>query len=248
MVCLVFDRIQVYDYLSLFSSTNRFRQDSLRPELRIAVLPPGQPLNIEISPFAWGGGNRRQEKTVQYSGDAAGEIRQTHEYRAGDSCRHIHWKQSARTDSIWIKEYEKEINSCVDLVLEIDAFWWFDPKGMDAFYRLLYAVILGLLEKEYRVKVHWYDGHPERLMETEIQEEGQCQNMFLQLFQADFSRMHFSKLPDREEKRLRDICSFSNDHYFKLDAGLGWYLNETLIYRFSRDDLEQEITKEVFIF
>lgn len=247
MICLEFDRIKVYDYLALFSGKSMLKQDMRQQKMRIAVLPPRKPLCIEISSFEWDSRNEGHEKTVQCSGDAAGEVWQTHEYQAGDSCRHIHWKQSARTDMIWIKDYEKEINSCVDLLLEINVLQWFEPKSIDAFYRLLYSVILGLLEKAYRVKVHWYDGHLECPAQIEILDEGQCQDMFLHLFQTDFSMMNFSKLPSENKKTLEEICSFTNENYFKLDTGLGWYLNETLIYRFSHENLEQEITKKVFV-
>lgn len=67
-------------------------------------------------------------------------------------------------DKIWIKEYEKEIDSCIDILLETDTGDLADPKEMDAFYRLLHSIILGLLEMAQSVKVYWYTRYQNQLM------------------------------------------------------------------------------------
>lgn len=232
---LKIDRIRVYDYLSLFFGTN-----VLFKEMKIAILPPEQPLLIEESSHEWGSKDEGQDMITLGSGDATGEIRQIREYQAEDSYRHIHWNQTAKTDMIWIKEYEKETHSCVDFLLEIDAVQWEKTKEMDAFYRLLYSIILGLLQKEYRVKVSWYDGN-KRLAEMEILEKMQCQELFLCLYQ-----INYSNLPDITAKALLEAYSLSHEYYFKLDTELRWCLNENLVYQFSMENLEQEITKKIF--
>lgn len=47
------------------------------------------------------------------------EVRQIREYRDGDSVRHIHWNQTARRDSLWVKEYEEETKGRAVLFLDL---------------------------------------------------------------------------------------------------------------------------------
>lgn len=236
LVCLKFHRIRVYDYLALFS-----RGSALRQEMRISILPPEKPLLVDMSASWWGSGDMGQDKTNRCNGDATDEVRQIREYRAGDSYRHIHWNQSAKTDRIWIKEYEKEANPCVDFLLEIQEAQWKKPKDMDAFYRLLCSIILGLLQKAGRVKVYWYDGHPDRLMEMDVPDGRQCRDLLLRLYQMDLPGQ-----ADTAAEKLLESYPLSHDRYFKLDSELYWYLNTSLIYHFSGENLEQEMADKVF--
>ena len=235
-VCLTFDRIQIYDYLTLFSSNN-----VLSEEIKIAILPEERPMYIDLSSFAWNSENVRQENTVRCIGDAHHEMRQIREYQTGDSYRHIHWNHSAKTDKIWIKEYEKEIDSCIGILLENDVGNLADPKKMDAFYRLLHSVILGLLGMAQSVKVYWYAGYQNQLTETEIRDAAWCHELFLRLYQ-----INFFDIPVQEAKVLFEEYAFTHDNYFKLDTELCWYWNETRIYQFSVENLEQEIAQKRF--
>lgn len=232
VVCLKIDRIRVYDYLALFSGTNVLLQ-----EMKMAILPPRRPLLIEVFSDEWGGKDEGQEKVTLSNGDAAGEIRQIREYQAGDSYRHIHWNQSAKTDMIWIKEYEKEEDFCVGFLLEIDESQWKKTKDMDAFYRLLYSIILGMMQKEFRVRAYWYNGHRQPA-EMDILDEMQCQELLLCLYQIDYSNLH-----DITAKVMPEEYSLSHEHFFKLDTGLRWCLDNKLIYQFSIENLEQEMKK-----
>lgn len=235
IVCLELDCLWVYDYLGLFSGRKEVEQ-----EMKLVVLPSGNPLKIDFGSFHE---EKRvdAEKTVGQCGDAYSEIRQLREYRMGDSCRHIHWNQSARMDGIWIREYEKEIDSGADLLLEIAVEDWMESGKMDAFYRLLYSMLQGLLQNVYSVKVYWYDGNPKQLAQMEILNERQCQELFFDLYQIDFSKFTENTVNGQlEAYRLLHADSF------KLDSQLRWYRGKALIYQFSMENLEQEIAETVF--
>lgn len=45
---------------------------------------------------------------IALAGSGSQEIRQIRDYQPGDSYRTIHWKQSARTDTLMAREYARE--------------------------------------------------------------------------------------------------------------------------------------------
>lgn len=233
---LKFDRIRIYDYLALFFGTRKVFE-----EMKIAVLPTRQALHIELPAYECDGNSPGQEKRGGRARDVHDEVRQIHEYREGDFYRHIHWNLSARTDKIWIKEYEKEADSCVILLLEIDLLHWMNPKDMDAFYRLLNSVTLGLLQKMETVRVRWYDGHQAQLAGKDVVDDSTCRDMLLELYKLDFM-----KLDSRQAKAMLETYALACDSYFKLDSELCWYLNQSRIHQFSGDSLEQEIREKIF--
>lgn len=256
MICLRLEQLRVYDYLGMF-----FGRISLAEEMTVSLLPSGPPLKIEwASPIfqeasfgteggGWpvGGGNSlsdeaRLPRRDMHYGVPSGyeEIRQIRMYQEGDSYRHIHWNQSARTDRIWIKEYEKEAGRSMTLLLDMDPVHWKNPKDMDAFYRLLHALVLGLIQKADAVSVCWYDKGKGHFDTMEIWNEAQCRDMLLQIYRLDLSKGDGCLEKQLSAYTWADDC-------LKLDTKLIWSRNEKVIHRFSAEGLEQEIEKQVFV-
>lgn len=231
------DRFRVYDYLSLFYGTSRISE-----ELKIVVFPSEKPLSIEFSAVEW-----QDEKGI-WGNETAGEeyshdeIRQLREYGTGDFYRHIHWKQSARTDKIWIKEYEKEGEARGCLLLEIHTGHWADLEIMDRFYRLLHALLLGLTGQMDLVNVCWYEGHGAELSQVDVGDDRQCKDLFFRLYQTDFAGMDF----DMARTCLKAF-EMRNNSCFRLDSSLCWYRGGQRIHQFSGDNLENEIADRVFV-
>lgn len=229
------DRLRAFDYLTLFSSRKR-----LKEEMKIAVFPREQALRIAFNSTDWEDDRSLEEQTFSRSGDSLHEIRQIREYRIGDSNRHIHWNQSAKTDQMWIKEYEKELDFQADVLL--------DPTGFSrksagkvqewsAFYKLLSALILGLLQEAAAVRVHWCPKGGSDYISTEISGAEQCRNMLLQLYQTGFAQGGHTAFAQ---------SALSGSYCFRLTAGLTLYAENTLLYQFSAKDLEQELQEKSF--
>lgn len=235
MLYLETNRILVYDYLGLFPGKIPFSHT-----VTATVLPPPQILTIEFLSPEWSGITSGQERPFSCSADDPHEIRRLREYRAGDSCRHIHWNQSARTDKLWIKEFEKERDVSISLLLDISGSQWQNPKYMDAFYRLLYAMTLGMLRKIPVVKIYWYTGQQSRPTERIVTDESQCQDILLALYRLDFMETAGSSLS------APAIPEEIGSRCFQLDTNLAWRLENHLIYQFSAENLSQEITDQVF--
>lgn len=78
------------------------------------------------------------------------EVRQIREYRDGDSVRHIYWNQTARRDSLWVKEYEEETKGRAVLFLDLKDGKDKTESALDAFYTLAQALIQGLMRNGFR--------------------------------------------------------------------------------------------------
>lgn len=132
---------QVYDYLSLFRA--RMKDDQ---ETEISVLPSCQPLLLKFSSLdSWENRGYGEEFSVLQGN--SGEVRQLREYGPGDLVRRIHWKQSARTDKILVKEFQRE----EDLFREIKS----EEEATGGVVILGLGLVLAGFLIEYILHAHW---------------------------------------------------------------------------------------------
>ena len=211
------DRIRVYDYLGLFSASK-----AVDMAMEVAVFPSEQSLKL-IMPEAAYGAEGLSEYTVNRPGESNDEIRQIREYQVGDPHRRIHWNQSARTDKLWIKEYERDTDTRAEVLVTADEKMSAERMGL--FYKLLSAVVLGLLENVAAVNVSWYDGRKRSYVSAEVTDSGQCRDMLLMLYRAELTRSE-GDLPT---------------HFLRVAAGLELYREDSLLYRFSGAALDREL-------
>ena len=215
------DRIKVSDPLGLFSAGKR-----LDMTMDVAVFPAEQALKIVMPESAYGA-EGLSEYTVNRPGEANDEIRQIREYRTGDSNRRIHWNQSARTDKLWIKEYERETDTRAELLAT--AGEGMTAERLSLFYKLLSAVVLGLLENIAAVNVSWYDGEKRAFVSAEVTDGDSCRDMLLMLYRAKPG-------------------GFSEDmpgHFIRVDAGLELYRENDFLCRFSAENLDRELQEKI---
>lgn len=228
---LKMDDLYAYDYLSLFSVRRKVNE-----EIEVAVFPKERGLHIELPSFSYRENNRSQGLVAGQGVDAHSEIRQLREYRREDSNRYIHWNQSARTGLLVVKEYEKEQDFATELLLGVAGLGEARESETDAFYELVSALVLGLLKRAAAVRVHWYDGHRKCLADTGVVSEGQCRDMLLKLYRIDGQ-----EAADAQEKAELERRFMAQGSAFRLGADLCWYWNETLIFRFSKEKIEEQI-------
>ena len=229
------DRLRAYDYLSLFSSKKK-----LKEEMWIAVFPREQTLHIEIPMSWWDESRSSGDQTVSRPGDAYNEIRQIREYRTGDSNRYIHWNQSAKMDQLWIKEYEKETDSQINVLADIKDISNMSLSNVSAFYKLLSALVLGLLKEVAAVRVYWYHSGKSCFVSRNVTNNDQCRDMLFALYQAAFEQE-----VDQTRETTEENLSF-DQHFIKLTLSLDLFEGNTLLYQFSSERLLQEI-QEAFI-
>lgn len=223
------EKVRVYDYLSLFSGRKH-----LKDQMEVLVFPQRCVMKIHME-----AGLPENEVSVDRNSFAAGndygEIRQIREYRPGDSVRHIHWNQTARSGQLWVKEYQEESGSRMHLFLDLREAPECSPAEMDAFYTALYALLSGLLECMAAVHVFWNEA--EGMSEAEIRDDAGCRELFARLYDCVGRGISGnSSQPGAEPENT-----------MRLTVGLSLYAGNRLIRRFSRENLQEELAQEVFI-
>lgn len=215
------DRIRVYDYLGLFSATA-----ALDSGTDVAVFPREQALQIMMPDSAYGS-EGLSEYTVNRPGESNDEIRQIREYRTGDSHRRIHWNQSARTDKLWIKEYERETDTRAELL--ITAYQGMTAERMGMFYKLLAAVVLGLLANVAAVNVKWYDSEKRAFVSAEVSDPDGCREMLLMLYRT----------------KLTGFAEELPEYFMRVTTELELYGENELLCRFSSENLDRELQEKI---
>ena len=229
------DRLRVYDYLSLFSSAKKTKED-----MNVAVFPGEMALRVTLAKYGWDRNNTQEEQSVSRPGDSYNEIRQIREYRVGDPGRHIHRNLSAKTDRLWVKEYERDTDLQADLLLDLTGLSEASTPQKSAFYQLLSALVLGLLQEMTAVRVHWNTADGEKRVHTSIATEEQCRELLLSLYRAELSQ-------DEEPAEASEPAESFGESVFKLTAELSLFAGDTLLHRFTAETLEQEIREKVFL-
>lgn len=213
------------DHISLFRFKKPWNVETVLP-----VFPPAGELNIVFSSLEGHDRIPRTGPVKEALGENIHEIRQLREYRIGDQIRRIHWNLSARTGGLWLKDPEGDEPLTMALYLAGgDSVLSLSEKSR--FFRLFYALALGLLGQSAGLEVSWRDWEGHTICERAADQEG-VRRLLLLLYRTGLS----AKAPAPEERRGS----------FVLDTEMRWYWEETLIYRFSPNALEKEIQEKIF--
>ncbi|MBE5895658.1 MAG: DUF58 domain-containing protein [Lachnospiraceae bacterium] len=102
MVQIEFDTLFVTDYLHLYT----FRIP-LKKSFRIPVLVPSVPYTAPIL-FSKVENEGEEDSVTSHLGLPSGEIKEIREYHPGDKLQNIHWKMSAKTDDLLVKEFDRQ--------------------------------------------------------------------------------------------------------------------------------------------
>lgn len=240
-------QVRVYDYLALFSIGRRGKR-----RMTLAVLPAARPLRIVRVRERGAGRTDSGELPALSAAEASPETRELREYQPGDAARSIHWKQSARTGTLWSREYEGEADRLFSLALDFSGGEAFPAERWDAFYEVLSALLLGLLEHAAAVRVQWRDG--DQALFRDVRGEADRLDLFPRLYRRA------APLPGAGAKAGRvsglgvpadssaDSPAFSGADFtdFTLDAALCWRRGSELLYRFSPDQFSIEQEQGIF--
>ncbi|MCQ2522596.1 MAG: DUF58 domain-containing protein [Lachnospiraceae bacterium] len=78
---------------------------TLKKHFECTVLPPQDNISFPVPAPA----KRESEEDILYvpEGEQTGDIKELREYRPGDKLKDVHWKMSAKADTLMVKEFEK---------------------------------------------------------------------------------------------------------------------------------------------
>ncbi len=209
-------RIKGGDHFNLFRISRKISADT-----DIVVLPAEKALNIykESNIYL----NDISDNTHSAQGDSQ-EIYQIRPYRSGDSFKNIHWNISARTDELYYKEFTDTGRETIKLYVDMKDMDREDLKRTDAFYELCSAVILGLLENMGNIDVYWTDN--DAVKNITLTQRAQLRSLLTELY---YSKASTSR-------------PYGSEDRFVFNKALELYFGNKLIYRFSEDNYEEEIT------
>lgn len=141
-------KIWIFDWLGLFHR----KSTKERTTIPIVILPDPYPIFLETDLGSQGAQDLNIETKSGEVGDPSFEVKNIREYQEQDPLHHIHWKLSSKTDTIWVKDYEKEQARS----LLIQACFTPQDEIKDArFYQKVYSILLGFLLQKQSVILWW---------------------------------------------------------------------------------------------
>ena len=213
-------QIVVYDYLLLWSGKKKMRE-----ERTVVVFPEETMLDLHKIYEETENSIEEWQRNIIPDYQTQEEIRQIREYQEGDQLSFVHWKLSARTDSLCVKEYEDKKNSCITLFLNFTDFSEKSAREQDAFYSVLAAFLLAFLHRGITTSVHWEN--EDQVVRMEVSSKEQYLDLLYQLYREDFPKKEKIYAPKNEG--------------FCLDDRRRLYYQKKMINKFDMVNLEKEL-------
>ena len=154
------------------------RQESL------SVMPVIQPMELDIDKRDWEILLDSDEYDTTRGGEDPSEVFQIRSYRRGDRMQSIHWKMTARSEDLMVKEFSRPLYCAVVMFLDMRAAQngsGFD--NADEYLERVLAVSSGLMEAECRHMVVWYDRKENQICRMQIETQEHLYGLIEQLFQ-----------------------------------------------------------------
>ncbi|MCI9540669.1 MAG: DUF58 domain-containing protein [Lachnospiraceae bacterium] len=221
----------IYDYFSFFAAKKKIKK-----EMKIAVFPKEQILHLEMPMPEYKGINQAEVDSLWKSGTNHQEIRQIREYQLGDPIRMVHWNLSARTDQLWLKEYEVEQDNCFYIFLDMSISKNIGIKERDIFYKAFSALAFGLFYYAAYIVVYWNEREYQSLQSIQIEGKEGIRNLLLHLYQIDNLEKELSA-----EKKKEEMFLIEKGSLFKLNLKRELYYQNRFLFRFSKKKFEKEI-------
>jgi uncharacterized protein (DUF58 family) len=108
-----------------FGFLRKFSGTDLRREI------PVWPAPVEYRRFAGGSARRPEGEMRQARAGNEGEMIALRQYESGDSHRLIHWKQSARSRELLIRQFSSQSSDACSMWLRTDAAVWTRPEQFE---------------------------------------------------------------------------------------------------------------------
>ncbi len=117
---------------------------------------------------------RGESHSTDKSGDDVSEVFGIREYRAGDTLHKVHWKLSAKTDELLVKEFSNPMKTAlfvfVDLYTDREEKW--THERFDGMATILASLSHSLLLQKEEHEIFWYHAGENALHSMKIAGEG----------------------------------------------------------------------------
>lgn len=230
MISARLSKVQVYDYFSFFSAGKKLSDQ----EQHLYIYPQPKELRLIMPPFGAYTAKAVADSSSDRSGDDHSEIRLVREYRDGDLIRHMHRNYSAKTEKLWIKEYNKENDYIFDLFLDTSDST-LTTEILDALYELVCSITSSLVKMDVIIRLQWYDRNINGMHTVPVSDEASLEEALPLLYRSDLRCT-------REEFNAADTAA----NGMVINSRLEWYFLGQHVFTFTPDNLENELFGNVF--
>lgn len=179
------EKVRVYDLLGCFCITYRRWNKKGRAGERITVLPSYEEIPIEISERSRNFAVESNFYDAKRGGDDLSETFQIREYLPGDKMQSVHWKLSARSDELYVKDSGKPI--CYPIVLLYEVPYKRQKEKAAQTEESLYvlaSMAYSLLLQECPYIVSWFDGKTGDMVRVKVHNAEGFYSMLMELLSA----------------------------------------------------------------
>lgn len=171
------EQVEICDLFHLFK-----KKITVKGRDRVAVMPEIYRASVTLQESTRDFLIESEEYDKNKPGDDISEVFQIREYRGGDRLQSIHWKLSARTDDLMVREYSLPIACAVVVFWDME----YDPREgygeLDEFFEAGISISLGLLEAGCEHYAVWYDRSSQDLERMEMKEQDDVYLLIERLF------------------------------------------------------------------
>lgn len=242
-------KVWCYDFLGLVALPLPARYwKALEPET-LLVLPRISEVPVMISRPSRDFAGESEEHSKERGGDDPSEVFQIRDYQPGDKLRSIHWKLSAKTEEMMVREQSLPLGCPVDLYLDMyqpSVHHRKDETKRDSYLQIAASISHSMVVEGCRHHVIWFDVSTGDIRRYRIENE---ENIYEMLFQL-------GQLPVYHDRK--DLQEMYRQKYHETPAITCLELNTELVLkkngetesRFSGDvsDIERQLgAKELVV-
>lgn len=205
----------------------------------ICVIPKKYPVFVQISRPVRLFVAEGEEYAKDRGGDDSSEVFDVHEYKPGDKISRIHWKLSARTDELYMKEFSFPLGAAVVLLLDRKANGGEDKKGT-VFLNLAASTGWAIMEEACRFYAVWRKKSSQTIRRFLVKDEETFYEWMLEL-----SSMEIEDFDELDETIYRYEFFEPYKKAVVIGADLTIRSGEEESVIFHADRVEQELSETV---
>ena len=130
-------------------------------------------------------------------------IKELRDYRPGDRLQRVHWKLSTKQEGLLVKEFERELDRTVSLLVEIKKDG-VSNGNLDCTLRAMYSVAGYMLEEEQIFQLQWFDVKKNVLVSVRIDSRDRLEDSIQEMFRCNAYEedLAYRKYREAEQKEL----------------------------------------------
>lgn len=218
-------RMRVYDWTGWFYLTKRLDQSAATQ-----LLPNVYELPIQLSGAVKNFFGEAEVFDDLRGGTDHSEVFQIREYVPGDRLQNIHWKLSAKSDDLMVREYSLPKGCPIVLLLGTNGAGGLKPAQRNRFLQIAAAVSFALVDAQCPHIVSWYDGTMDAPVRMRVDDEEGFFEWQLSYLMAETAHADVDVEARYEEKYRSEIYL----HRLRVEPRLELYLDGRLWHSFSK--------------